>query len=94
MRHVDHCPVCGIELPSSDRGRPRTYCSRACRYRAAYMRDREQEPDGTYQHPVNAPIERPRIVGRGYVLQTTQGYEWYGGSGVARYRGNPRQTEA
>lgn len=22
------CPVCGIELPSSDRGRPRTYCSR------------------------------------------------------------------
>ena len=36
------CPVCGIELPSSDRGRPRTYCSRACRYRAAYMRDSEQ----------------------------------------------------
>jgi hypothetical protein len=58
------------------------------------MRDSEQEPDGTYQHSANAPIERPRIVGRGYVLQTTQGYEWYGGSGVARYRGNPRQTEA
>lgn len=94
MRHVDHCPVCGIEIPSSYRGRPRTYCSRACRYRAAYMRESEQTPDGTYQHSANAPIERPRIVGRGYVLQTTQGYEWYGGSGVARYRGNPRQTEA
>lgn len=34
------CPGCGSPVPRSPRGRPRTYCSRACRQRAYRARHR------------------------------------------------------
>ncbi len=38
-----HCLVCGRPLAQKPRGRPRTYCSNACRQQAFRLRQKQRE---------------------------------------------------
>ena len=58
MRDEKRCPVCDRELPVTDRGRPRRYCSRACQARAyRQRRQRAARPE-----PVSPRSPRHRQI--------------------------------
>ncbi len=57
--HPTHCVVCGCPLEQKTRGRPRRYCSSACRTKAYRLRKKRQadhQPLRNHQvHVVHCP---------------------------------------
>ncbi|MEU1729009.1 TetR/AcrR family transcriptional regulator [Nonomuraea sp. NPDC005692] len=76
-RDVAACEVCGRELRTAERGRPRRYCSRACRTRAYRARLAEppapEEPAAQPGRPAEATLDQGRVVRAAVALADREG---------------------
>ncbi|MEU3624632.1 hypothetical protein BS329_37080 [Amycolatopsis coloradensis] len=69
------CASCGRALESTERGRPRRYCSRACQARA-YRARRTEEPVGVPEEGGTAPhLTIERIVRSGIEVADAEGLD-------------------